>query len=114
MRAIGTTIREQILAPGQYSTAYDVTEAEADYCEKCLANAEFCLTYDCSAIISPQNNTPMPRNVLGQSGWCQCSSDIGKFNCWWWIDTTGDGEHTESDEAGNPPYDTFYCINSSY
>ena len=109
----GTTIREQILAPGQYSTAYDVTEGEADYCDKCLANAEWCLTYDCSSVTSPSSNTPMPRNVVGQSGWCQCSSDVGKFNCWWWVDTNGDGAKTEHSGAGSA-FDTFYCINSSF
>lgn len=109
----GTTIREQILAPGQYSTAYDVTEGEADYCDLCLANAEWCLTYDCNSVTSPSSNTPMPRNVVGQSGWCQCSSDVGKYNCWWWVDTTGDGEKTEHSGPGSA-FDTFYCINSSF
>ncbi len=109
----GTTIREQILAPGQYSTAYDVTEGEADYCDLCLANAEWCLTYDCNSVTSPTSNQPMPRNVVGQSGWCQCSSDIGEFNCWWWVDTTGDGAKTEHSGAGSA-FDTFYCINSTF
>lgn len=109
----GTTIREQILAPGQYSTAYDVTEGEADYCDLCLANAEWCLTYDCNSVTSPTSNQPMPRNVVGQSGWCQCSSDIGEFNCWWWVDTTGDGAKTEHSGSGSA-FDTFYCINSSF
>lgn len=108
----GTTITDQIRAPGQYATAYAVLNGISVDCEECLANAEFCLTYDCSSIVSPSSNTPMPRNVVGQSGWCQCSD--GKFNCWWWIDTTGDGNHTEADAAGNPPYDTFYCINSAF
>lgn len=108
----GTTIREQILAPGQYSTAYDVTSETASYCDLCLANAEWCLKYDCSSVISPTSNKPMPRNVVGQSGWCQCSSDIGKFNCWWWIDTNKDGQHTEY--SGGGAFDTFYCQNTSF
>lgn len=107
----GTTIREQILAPGQYSTAYDVTEGEAVTCDLCLANAEWCLTYDCSSVVSPSSNTPMPRNVVGQSGWCQCSPDIGKFNCWWWVDTTGDGQPTEYSGGA---FDTFFCQNTNF
>lgn len=78
-----------------------------------MANAEWCLTYDCNSVTSPTSNQPMPRNVVGQSGWCQCSSDIGEFNCWWWVDTTGDGAKTEHSGAGSA-FDTFYCINSTF
>lgn len=112
----GTTIRDQLLAPGQYSGDY-VAEFDAGArtdCPECIANAEWCLTYDCNSVTSPSNNTPMPRNVLGQSGWCHCSADVGKFNCWWWVDTTGDGEKSESDDTGSIPYDTFYCFNTQY
>lgn len=107
----GTTIREQILAPGQYSTAYDVTESTADYCDLCLANAEWCLTYDCNSVVSPQTNTPMPRNVLGQSGWCQTCKP--KFSCWWWVDTNNNGQHDEYSGEGSW-FDTFYCVNDAF
>ena len=48
----------------------------------------------------------MAREILGQAGWCQCNG--GKNNCWWWIDTTGDGVRTEYKGKGSK-FDTFYC-----
>ncbi len=101
----GTTIRDQICAPGQYSTAYDVLHGEATYCNLCLANAEWCLKFDCSSVMNPSGES-MPSDVYGQSGWCQCKS--GKFNCWWWIDTNKDGKRTEYTDR-NHAFDTFYC-----
>lgn len=101
----GTTIEAQILAPGQYAKKY-VDEAKAgNYCDECLANAEWCLKYDCSSIANP-SGVPMSRQVLNQSGWCRCKGT--KFNCWWWIDTTKDGKHTEFTNIHNP-WDTFFC-----
>lgn len=100
----GTTIRDQIMAPGQYADC-EILESY-DYCEKCLEAAEWCLTYDCTSIVNPEGEA-MSRDVQGQSGWDQCKT---KGGCWWWIDTTGDGARTEYDGS---KWDTFFCHNGS-
>ena len=102
----GTTIREQILSPGQYSTATAVTKGTDVSCQHCLANAEWCLTYDCSSITNP-DGVPMPRTVYGQSGWCWCNP---KFSCWWHVETNEDGKYTEYVDKYHK-YDTFFCTN---
>lgn len=102
----GTTIRDQILAPGQYSTKDEVTSGTDVNCEHCLANAEWCLTYDCSSITNP-DGVPMPRTVYGQSGWCWCNP---KYSCWWHVDTNKDGKYTEYVDKHHL-YDTFFCTN---
>ena len=79
-------------------------------CEYCLANAEWCLTYDCMSVSNPEGEE-MARNILGQSGWCQGCKP--KFSCWWWVDSTGDGVPTEYVGPGIP-FDTFFCANNSY
>ena len=106
----GTTIVDQIKAPGQYSTADEVLNGPNTTCELCLANAEWCLTYDCMSVSNPSGEQ-MERNILGQSGWCQGCNP--KFSCWWWVDSTGDGKPTEYVRDG-VPYDTFFCANNRY
>lgn len=114
----GTTIEDQIRAPGQYDGgAHYVDEANTctRTCDNCIAAAEWCLTYDSTSISNPEG-IPMPRNVVGQSGWCQCSNDIGKFNCWWIVDFVEDGKPSEAASNGipPPPWDHFFCINSKF
>lgn len=101
----GTTITEQINAPGQYASAEEL--ANYDYCEKCLEAAEWCLKYDCMSITNPDGEE-MTREVQGQSGWCHCNGQ-----CWWWIDTTEDGERTTYDDTNGAAWDTFFCRNGS-
>ena len=106
----GTTIVDQIAAPGQYSTKDVVLNGPDVTCEYCLANAEWCLTYDCMSVTNPSGEE-MQRNILGQSGWCQGCSP--KYSCWWWVDSTGDGSPTEYTGPG-AGFDTFFCANNSY
>lgn len=100
----GKTLADQISAPSQYSTADEVLGGSISPCDKCIANAEYCLTYDCSSITSPTTGKPMSKTIFGQAGFCQC--DNPGVSCWWWVDTTGDGAVTE---YPTEPYDTFYC-----
>ena len=104
----GTTISDQIAAPGQYSTADVVLNGPDVTCETCFENAEWCLTYDCMSVSNP-SGVQMERNILAQSGWCQGCSP--KFSCWWWVDSTGDGQPTEYDGGA---FDTFFCANERY
>lgn len=108
----GTTIREQLLAPGQYSTAYaDLNQSIL--CMDCYANAKLCLKYDCDYIKNPSGKK-MTHDVLGQSGWDLCSNrtELAK-NCFWWVDDNFDGIPNEY-EGGNKHFDTFFCYNLTY
>ena len=106
----GTTISDQIAAPGQYSTKDEVLNGPDVNCDYCFENAEWCLTYDCMSVSNP-SGVQMERNVLSQSGWCQgCEPE---FSCWWWVDSTGDGQPSEHYD-GCSGYDTFFCVNERY
>lgn len=105
----GTTIRQQIEAPGQYASK-DAVINEGDYCDGCLEMAEWCLTYDCNSISNPSTNEEMTRNTVFQAGFCQCSG--GKYNCWWVCDNAKDGA-TLTEYPSNP-WDTFYCKSPQY
>lgn len=111
----GTTIKEQYLAPGQYEGAAEVIAGPECTCDVCIECAEWCLKYDCSCIVSPTSNKPMPRNIFGQSGWCFCKGSVGNNcpgsnlnHCWWCVDVTKDGRSTTYDESPNF-YDVFFC-----
>lgn len=108
----GTTIVEQLKAPGQYATAYAADNQEIE-CLECYENAQKCLQYDCDYVKNP-NGVAMARNVLGQSGWDQCPDNSVKGkNCFWWVDTNSNGVADEyvNDSQG---WDTFFCYNDAY
>ena len=111
----GKTIKEQYLAPGQYENSSSVIAAPDCSCDACIECAEWCLKYDCSCLISPTTNKPMPRTIFGQSGWCQCPDAIGQncptqnlSHCWWCVDVNGDGKPTRFYNYGRL-FDTFFC-----
>jgi len=69
----GETLYEQLHAPGQYETATAIEEAGDNIlCIDCYENAQLCLQYDCDYLMN-LDGIPMTRDVLGQSGQCQCS-----------------------------------------
>ena len=105
----GTTIRDQIAAPGQYATK-DVVLNVTDYCDGCLEMAEWDLTYDCNSISNPATNEEMTRNTVFQAGFCQCSGV--KHKCWWVCDNARDG--AKLTEYPARPWDTFYCKSPQY
>jgi hypothetical protein len=108
----GTTIREQLLAPNQYSTSY-VTENTEILCMDCYENAKLCLQYDCSYVKNPDGKE-MTHDVVGQSGWDQCPDNSVKGrNCFWWVDDNFDGIAQEYEKEGEH-YDEFFCYNSAY
>lgn len=111
----GNTILEQLTAPGQYAGADTLEEwKNIEITPGAMQVAEWVSKYDCSSVLNPKGE-PMTRNVVGQSGWCQCKPDgVPGETCWWWIDTTGDGQVTQANSRGDPPYDTFYCKNSDF
>lgn len=111
----GTTLLEQLCAPGQYAGANTLQEwASVEITPDVMEAAEWISKYDCSSVLNPRGE-PMTRNILGQSGWCQCKPNgVPGSTCWWWIDTTQDGQVTEANSRGDPPYDSFYCKNSDY
>ena len=76
----GTTIVDQLLAPGQYATAY-VANNQTIECMECYENGQLCLKYDCNYVKNPDGKE-MTHDVVGQSGWDQCpdNSVLGK-NC---------------------------------
>jgi len=105
----GTTIRDQIAAPGQYATK-DVVLNETTYCDGCLEMAEWDLTYDCNSITNPGTGEEMTRSTVFQAGFCQCSG--GKYHCWWVCDNARDG--SSMTEYPARPWDTFYCKSPQY
>lgn len=111
----GTTLLDQLCAPGQYAGADTLQEwASVEITPDVMEAAEWISKYDCSSVLNPRGE-PMTRNILGQSGWCQCKPNgVPGSTCWWWIDTTQDGQVTEANSRGDPPYDAFYCKNSDY
>lgn len=66
----GTTIVDQLLAPGQYATAY-VANNQTIECMECYENGQLCLKYDCNYVKNPDGKE-MTHDVVGQSGWDQC------------------------------------------
>ncbi len=111
----GTTLLDQLCAPGQYAGANTLQEwASIEITPDVMEAAEWISKYDCSSVLNPKGE-PMTRNVLSQSGWCFCNpKGIPGSTCWWWIDTSQDGQVTEANRRGDPPYDCFYCKNSDY
>lgn len=108
----GTTIVEQLKAPGQYATAYAADNQEIE-CLECYENAQKCLQYDCDYVKNP-NGVAMARNVLGQSGWDQCSdSSVKGKNCFWWVDSNSNGVADEY-VNDNQRWDTFFCYIGDY
>lgn len=107
----GTTIRDQLLAPGQYATSY-VANSTAIECLSCYENAKLCLTYDCDYVKNPEG-VAMTRDVLGQSGWDQCADhSVPGKNCFWWVD---DNRNGIADVYGRGSwYDTFFCYIDQY
>ena len=118
----GKTLKEQLVAPGQYECADEVL-SDTSICEDCLKCAEHCLKYDCFCIESPTNKKAMTRNVLAQSGWCWCTGandgdghDCPGSNlkhCWYTADFNGDGKTTMYD-GSNAQYDEFFCQMDGY
>lgn len=108
----GTTIKEQLLAPGQYSTSYASNNTEI-LCMDCYENAKLCLQYDCDYVKNPEG-VEMTHDVLGQSGWDQCSNKTGTpgESCFWWVDDNFDGIPNEYTGGGH--FDEFFCYNSQY
>ena len=108
----GTTIVDQLLAPGQYATAY-VANNQTIECMECYENAQLCLKYDCNYVKNPDGKE-MTHDVLGQSGWDQCpdNSVLGK-NCFWWVDDNFNGIPEEYYE-GCSHFDEFFCYNPQY
>ena len=107
----GTTIREQLAAPGQYATAY-VADNQTVECLECYANAKLCLKWDCDYVKNP-DGVKMTRDVLSQSGWCFCSSGSPGQNCFWWVDDNRNGIADEY-SGGGGWYDEFFCYNDQY
>ena len=108
----GTTIREQILAPGQYATAY-VTELTTVECQTCLEAAEWCLTWDCMSLFNSKGEH-MVRNVLSQSGWCFCHEGAPGENCFLYLDTVDKGTVNEYTSATPNIFDEFFCKNPAF
>ena len=108
----GTTIVDQLLAPGQYATAY-VANNQTIECMECYENAQLCLKYDCNYVKNPDGKE-MTHDVVGQSGWDQCpdNSVLGK-NCFWWVDDNFNGIPEEYYE-GCSHFDEFFCYNPQY
>ena len=107
----GTTIVDQLKAPGQYATAY-VTNSTNIECLDCYANAKLCLKYDCSYVKNPKG-VPMTKDVLFQSGWCQGDSPTPGKNCFWWVDDNKNGIPEEASGPGSR-YDEFFCYSAKY
>ncbi len=109
----GTTIREQLAAPGQYATAY-VADNQTVECLECYANAKLCLKWDCDYVKNPDGEK-MTRDVLYQSGWDQCdggASHPGQ-TCFWWVD---DNRNNIPDvyKGSGIWFDEFFCYSSQY
>ena len=111
----GTTLLEQLCAPGQYAGANTLEQwANVEITPGAMQVAEWISKYDCSSVLNPRGE-PMTRNILGQSGWCQCKpKGVPGSTCWWWIDMEDIGNVTEAGPNGEWPWDTFYCKNSDY
>ncbi len=109
----GTTIREQLAAPGQYATAY-VANNQTVECLECYANAKLCLKWDCDYVKNPDGEK-MTRDVLYQSGWDQCTggnSHPGQ-TCFWWVDDNRNNVPDVYSGAG-AWYDEFFCYSDQY
>lgn len=106
----GTTIREQLAAPGQYATAY-VADNQTVECLECYANAKLCLKWDCDYVKNP-DGVKMTRDVLSQSGWCFCESGSPGQNCFWWVDDNRNGVADEANGGGW--WDEFFCYIAKY
>ena len=111
----GTTIREQIEAPGQYASK-DAVINGGDYCDEDLEMAEWCLTYDCNSITNPSTNEEMHRSIVFQAGFCQCyySPGYSLFDCWWVADDAQDGGTLTQSTTTSGNWDTFYCRSEKY
>ncbi len=64
----GSTIEEQLHAPGQYAQQTIDAIINGNPCEKCIAAAEWCSQNDCSSI-SNSSGVPMSTDVVYQSGY---------------------------------------------
>lgn len=62
----GTTIEEQLNAPGQYASETIQAILTGNPCDKCIAIAEWCSQNDCSSI-SNSSGVPMSTDVVYQS-----------------------------------------------
>ena len=100
----GTTIRDQISAPGQYASK-DAVLNGGDYCDGCLEMAKWCLQYDCDSNVTPSGDK-MKRNVVFQAGFTQGDGT------WWVCDNAQDGDRET--QYPSQPWDTFYCYSNQF
>lgn len=109
----GTTIREQLAAPGQYATEY-VANINTVECLECYANAKLCLRWDCDYVRNPEG-IKMTRDVLYQSGWDQCEGGDGHpgQTCFWWVDDNRNNIPDVYSGAGSW-FDEFFCYSEQY
>ncbi len=105
-------------AYGSCSDAYNNANANSgNWCPTCLENAEWCLTYDCTSVVSSEG-IPMTKNCITQSSFdIHCYSAWSNPNTlerWWLVDADGDG-YVRDDcwFTGGGAMDGFYLRESS-